>query len=255
MCLILLANEVHPTYKYIIIANRDEFYHRPSLPIHFWEEHPYLLAGKDLEAGGTWMGISKEGKLAAITNFRDPRQIKTQAPSRGELPLHYLKGQWEPLKYLMRMQFRATQYNGFNIILGDQEDLFYFSNQERIIKKIDAGIHGLSNHLLNTPWQKIEKGKQKLKDYLLSSETLEVEAFFEILEDRSLAPDHLLPQTGVPLEWERILSAMFIKSENYGTCASSVLLWSYNNEITFAERLHNSSDPKAHTQVLRFQLD
>ncbi|MGD1842922.1 MAG: NRDE family protein [Thermonemataceae bacterium] len=254
MCLIVIANEVHPQYKTILVANRDEFYERDTQAIHFWEESPNLLAGKDLVAGGTWIGVTKEGKLAAITNYRDPKRILDDAPSRGHLTKNYLQNDWEPLKYLMRMQFRAAEYNGFNLILGDKEDLFYYSNYERIIKKMDAGIFGLSNHLLDTPWPKVERAKQKIKDYLLTHQSLVISDLFALMKDTHQPEDEALPHTGVPLEWERILSSMFIKSPKYGTRSSTVILWDYSDHITMADRVYDTNEDTYKDQVFELGI-
>lgn len=255
MCLIIFALEAHPLYKLVLVANRDEFYHRPSLPAHFWEDNKNILAGKDLEKGGTWLGITKKGRFAAITNYRDPKNIRKDAPSRGELTADYLVGTENPLKEMFRVQFKAQQYNGFNLLLGDAEDLFYYSNYAKSIRKVGQGVHGLSNHLLNTYWHKVGLGKEKLESYLQNHSELEVEELFALLEDESKPEDEKhIQQTGLPLEQEKMLSSMFIRSPNYGTCCSSVLLWDMDNRITFAEKLFKEGKA-TQTQEFRFELD
>lgn len=238
MCLIIFGLEAHPRYKLVLIANRDEFYQRPSLPAHFWEENKDILAGKDLEKGGTWLGITKKGKFAAITNYRDPKNIKKDAPSRGELTANYLNGNTNPLKAMFQVQMKAHQYNGFNLLLGDPEDLFYYSNYAKSIQKVGQGIHGLSNHLLNTYWHKVSLGKEKLERYLNNNTELVVEELLNLLEDETQPEEEKhVQQTGLPLEQEKMLSPMFIRSPEYGTCSSTVLLWDLNNRITFAEKV------------------
>jgi len=255
MCLIIFALDAHPHYRLVLIANRDEFYHRPSLPAHFWEEDKNILAGKDLEKGGTWLGITKKGKFAAITNYRDPKNIRQDAPSRGELTAEYLKSDLNPLKTMFQVQHKAQQYNGFNLLLGDAEDLFYYSNYAKSIQKVGQGIHGLSNHLLNTYWHKVGLGKEKLENYLKNNATLEVEELLELLEDETQPEDEKhIQQTGLPIEYEKMLSPMFIRSPDYGTCSSSVLLWDRDNKITFAEKFFKFGKA-CQTQEFRFELE
>lgn len=255
MCLIIFALDAHPLYKLVLVANRDEFYHRPSLPAHFWEEDRNILAGKDLEKGGTWLGITKKGKFAAITNYRDPKNIRKDAPSRGELTAEYLRNNLNPLKTMFQVQHKAQQYNGFNLLLGDAEDLFYYSNYAKSIQKVGQGIHGLSNHLLNTYWHKVGLGKEKLENYLKNNATLEVEELLELLEDETQPEDEKhIQQTGLPIEYEKMLSPMFIRSSDYGTCSSSVLLWDRDNKITFAEKFFKFGKA-CQTQEFRFELE
>jgi uncharacterized protein with NRDE domain len=154
MCLIVFANNISDDYKLIFAANRDEFYDRPTEQADFWDEHPDLLAGKDLQAGGTWLGITKKGKFAAITNFRDLKNIKNDAPSRGNLTLNFLLSDISPKEYYDKLKPTLNNYNGFNLLFGFVDDLQYFSNKTEGLKKLESGIHGISNAVLNTPWQK-----------------------------------------------------------------------------------------------------
>ncbi len=255
MCLIIFGLEAHQNYKLVLLANRDEFYQRPALPAHFWEENKDILAGKDLEKGGTWLGITKKGKFAALTNYRDPKNIRKDAPSRGELTAGYLNSTINPLKAMFQVQFKAQQYNGFNLLLGDPEDLFYYSNYSKSIQKVGQGIHGLSNHLLNTYWHKVGLGKEKLEQYLQNNSNLEIEELFGILEDESKPDDEKhIQQTGLSIEQEKMLSSMFIRSPEYGTCCSSVLLWDYDNHITFAEKVFKFGKA-TQTQEFHFELE
>lgn len=255
MCLIIFGLEAHQSYKLVLLANRDEFYQRPALPAHFWEENKDILAGKDLEKGGTWLGITKKGKFAAVTNYRDPKNIRKDAPSRGELTAGYLNSSINPLKAMFQVQFKAQQYNGFNLLLGDPEDLFYYSNYSKSIQKVGQGIHGLSNHLLNTYWHKVGLGKEKLEKYLQNNSHLEIEALFDILEDESQPEDEKhIQQTGLAFEQEKMLSPMFIRSPEYGTCSSSILLWDYDNHITFAEKVFKYGKA-TQTQEFHFNLE
>jgi uncharacterized protein with NRDE domain len=237
MCLIFLGYEIHSDYRLIIAANRDEFYNRPSAPADYWEEAPDILGGKDLRSGGTWLGITKTGRLAAVTNYRDPKNQSDHAPSRGFLVSDYLKGRLSPLDYLKRIRGNAYRYNGFNLIVGDTEDLYYFSNRGRDIERLEPGLYGLSNHFLNTPWWKVEQGKRTFHSIMNRNGQLDPDDIFEILSDHSQAPDECLPNTGVGVEWERILSSPFIVSPVYGTRSSTVILIDRKENALFIERI------------------
>ncbi len=242
MCLIAFAYKTHPKYKLILAANRDEFYKRPTRPAQFWtkEGHSDILAGKDLEAGGTWMGVSKRGAWSALTNYRDFSDIKENPPSRGELVLNYLKDQNTPSIYLDRIRGNAKDYNGFNILLGDEDSLLHYSNHSDIITEIQPGIHGVSNALLDTPWMKLEQAKADLGK-AIQKETIDMEDLFSLLKNDTTAPDSELPETGLPYELEKAVSSVFIKTENYGTRCSTVLLIDNKENCTFIERRYNPS--------------
>ncbi len=235
MCLILFSNAQHPRYKLILAANRDEFLARPTEPATFWEAYPDILAGRDVKAGGTWMGITKNLRFAAITNYRDPAAEKQDAPTRGRLVLDFLSSTTAPDTYLQQLQTGANAYNGFNLLVGDPENIWYYSNREDVVRQVEPGLHGLSNHLLDTPWPKVEKGKVRLQT-AIDEASFSSEALLDVLSDATPAPDAHLPETGVPLAWERILSPMFIKAPNYGTRASTILLVDHDGEVTFVER-------------------
>ena len=236
MCLILFAWKKHPKYDLIVAANRDEFYDRPTQKAHIWPEEVDLIAGKDLKAGGTWMGISKSGKFAALTNYRDPKHMNPEAPSRGDLTKDFLKKEISPASYLQEILSENIPYNGFNLLLGDSDSLYYYNNINNEIKELEAGIYGLSNALLNDPWPKVINGKVKLEE-AVSNENLTPSDLFNILRDRVIAPDHELPHTGVPMEWERALSSMYIETENYGTRCSTVLIQGVEKTI-YSENSH-----------------
>ncbi|WP_288004227.1 NRDE family protein [Thermonema sp.] len=252
MCLIIWAQNMHPDYKLMLLANRDEFYERSALPAHFWENG--LLAGKDLQAGGTWLGLQPKKGLAAVTNYRDPKLIKEKAPSRGELPLQYLTSSQSSLNYLVRLHPRAAAYNGFNLLLFDGRDVMYYSNIERIIKKADEGIHGLSNALLDTPWPKVRRCKQALKQYIeqLEAQPPAADDLFGIMQDTWHPPDEELPHTGVPLEWERALASPFIRTPRYGTRLTTIILWDKHDRVAFIEKWH--ATPFQEERIQRFEL-
>jgi uncharacterized protein with NRDE domain len=236
MCFIVFAYRVHPSYRLIAAANRDEYYERPSAPVAFWEDAPHVLAGRDLKEGGTWMGISRGGKFAAITNFRDPGGVKPGAPSRGHLVSNFLRGSESAAAYMDKISRSAQKYNGFNLICGDPQDLFVYSNRGEI-NKLEAGIYGLSNHLLDTPWPKVSKGRKALSAALNEKGSDLEAALFAILSDKKRAPEKNLPSTGVGLEWERLLSSIFIESPAYGTRSSSVVLTGKNKWVKFVEKV------------------
>jgi len=240
MCLIILAKKYHKHYPFIFAANRDEFYERPSAKAGFWNDNSQMLAGKDLKEGGTWLGVTKKGKFAAITNYRDPSAFKSNALSRGGLVSRYISGKQKAGNYLEEISRETDKYNGFNLILGKGSDLFVFSNRGEK-QKLKPGIYGLSNHLLNTPWPKVSRGKRILKAALDKKGAELEEALFDLLADRHIPPDSKLPATGIGLEWERVLSSIFITSPDYGTRSSTILLIGKNNRVKFVEKVFDGN--------------
>ncbi|MDD4241794.1 MAG: NRDE family protein [Smithellaceae bacterium] len=238
MCLILFAYNAHPSYRLVLAANRDEFYDRPTKPADFWADHPQVLAGLDLKEKGAWLGVTKAGRFAAVTNYRDPASWMEGAPSRGRLVRRYLTGSESPEAYLQKLLPRAKKYNGFNLLAGDAESLWVYSNRDRA-QKLAPGVYGLSNRFLDTPWPKVLRGKKLLKAALAEKGKVLEEALFALLADRRMPPDSRLPDTGVNRDWERILSPMFISSPVYGTRSSTVLLVGKNGRITFVEKTFN----------------
>jgi uncharacterized protein with NRDE domain len=241
MCLILFAYKVHPKYKLMVAANRDEFYQRPTAPVHFWEDDSEILAGRDLEKMGTWMGITKSGRFAALTNYRDPQEATEGKRSRGELVANALQYKGEIKEYMQSLVNNKDLYPGYNLLAGDGDELYYYSNVGQELKKITPGIYGVSNHLLNTEWPKVQAGKEGLAVILKSEHEDYVEPLLTLLQKADQAPDEKLPQTGVSLEWERMLSPMFIKSGDYGTRSSTVLLME-EKEIHYVERVFTSNE-------------
>ncbi|MCC5944806.1 MAG: NRDE family protein [Bernardetiaceae bacterium] len=237
MCLIAFQWKKHTQYKLILIANRDEFYNRPTQPAHFWASPPDLLAGKDLEAGGTWMGVSKKGKFAALTNYRDLENIKENAPSRGHLVLDYFRTSERATAYLSQIATKAEAYNGFNLLLLEADELYYFSNYQNQIQNLQPGLYGLSNHLLDSDWYKVRKAKQGL-EAITQNPYFDKNELFKLFKDRSQPEDKQVQQTGLPLEKEKMLSSMCIVSPDYGTCSSSLLLIDYEDNMYYEERQH-----------------
>lgn len=221
MCLILVAWRIHADYPLVVAANRDEFFARPTAPAAFWQDAPQLLAGRDLEAGGTWMGFTRDGRFAALTNFRDPAQNRSDAPSRGGLVADFLRGDETPQAYLDRVAPRGRLCNGYNLLVSDGKTLCWASNIGGESRALQPGVYGVSNHLLDTPWPKVGAGKTALARAL--DRLPDDEALFALLQDDGIHPDEQLPRTGVPLDWERLLSSAFVKSPDYGTRSSTVL--------------------------------
>jgi uncharacterized protein with NRDE domain len=248
MCLILLAYRTHPAFELIVAANRDEYYERPSSAPCFWEEAPHLLAGRDLQAGGTWLGVTKGGRFGAVTNYRDPASLRKNVPSRGRLVSDFLLGKEDPYSYLEILHKQADRYNGFNLVLGERQEIFWYSNRDGRILRLSPGIYGISNHLLDTPWPKVVRGKEMMERALQKDEPPSPEELFQILGDRTFPPDQMLPSTGVDIDWERILSPLFIRSPVYGTRSSTVLFVGKDRRIILLDRTfgpeHGPMDPK-----------
>jgi uncharacterized protein with NRDE domain len=237
MCLILIANRVHPDFPLIIAANRDEYFARPTQPARFWPSASDLLAGQDMTGGGTWMGVTREGRFAAVTNVRNPHKTPpVNALSRGQLISTYLISKLTPEDFLRLQAHRNAQFDGYNLICGNRHGLYYDSNAYPGIQRLHPGIHGLSNASLNSPWPKVEQGKQAL-ERCLQQENFRADALMDVLNDRQRAPDQMLPDTGVGPEMERMLSSRFIEGQElgYGTRTSTALTVSATGEIAFIE--------------------
>jgi uncharacterized protein with NRDE domain len=254
MCIILLAHKAHPAYRLIVAANRDEFYERPTAQADFWEDAEGLIGGRDLERGGTWLGATETGRFAAITNFREPLEKKiTDAPSRGLLVSDFLRSHERPEEYLERLAMNARPFNGFNLFVGDARDLYYYSNRGDAPRALAPGLYGVSNHLLDTPWPKVARGKQALAEILARGDAISTDDIFRLLADRALADDACLPDTGVGLEVERMLSPLFITTPVYGTRSSTVLLVDREDRLTFVER--SFTDGSEEWDEARFEFD
>jgi uncharacterized protein with NRDE domain len=236
MCLVLIAMDQHPDYSLIVAANRDEFYDRPTAPAEFWADAPTVLAGRDLRAGGTWLGIDRKGRIALVTNYRQGQREDPAPHSRGRLVSDFLTGDAGAGDHIARVRSEAHLYNGFNLIAGDAGGLFYFSNREGRVRRLTPGVYGLSNHLLDTPWPKVAATKTAFGALLNGGATELTGDLFALLSDRNRPADGLLPSTGVGPEWERLLSSAFIASDGYGTRSSTVVLFGRDGSILFVER-------------------
>lgn len=235
MCLLVFQYADHSEYSLIFGGNRDEFYGRPTAAASYWEDAPHVLAGRDLQAGGTWMGVTKSGHWGVVTNIRDQHPRREDARSRGTLVSDYLREEPSPRAYLEEVAADADQYNGFNLLLGTPASLFYLSNREGVVHEVEPGLHGLSNHRLDTPWPKVQRAKTMLRERIGAGE-ISTEELLDILGDRRQAPDEELPNTGLGRDRERMLSSIFIDGDQYGTRSSTVLLIGRDGSVTFAER-------------------
>lgn len=253
MCLILLAYRQHPEASLIILANRDEFYSRPTAVAQFWPQAPDLLAGRDLLAGGTWLGINRTGRFAAVTNFRDPNQRVSTTRSRGALVSDFLLGEDDIGQFLDRVHDQRANYQDFNLLLGDQESIWCYSSRLGETKAIEPGVHALSNEHLNSPWPKVTRGCRAL-DGALRNSSLDEQALLSILADRTAAADHELPNTGLDVSTERMLSPIFIASDTYGTRSSTLLSVSSSGEVSFVERSFSNLNGELDTQRFSFAL-
>lgn len=233
MCLALVALDAHPKYRCVIAANRDEFHGRESEPAHWWNEG--ILAGRDRIAGGTWFGVTEAGRWALVTNFREGIPRDPNAPSRGQLVTQMLQSAASPVRASAALLPDAGRYHGFNLLVGDVSDAAFASNRSSGALALGAGIHGLSNHLLDTPWPKLLRSKARLAA-LLTDEEPTIEAAFALLADRETASGTALSLTGVSPQWERLLSSPFIVDPDYGTRSSTLLLIAQDSSARFIER-------------------
>ncbi len=253
MCLIFFSLNHHPEYKLIVAANRDEFYQRKTLPAQFWAQEQSILGVRDIEAGGTWMGVTNQGRIAMVTNYRDPKGLKDNAPSRGHLVSDYLTGNMRPVQYMKDVEQKGKHYNGFNLIAGNPDELYYYSNYQESVVPIHPGVHGLSNHLLNTPWPKVRNGRERFTE-MIQEKQINPDDLLDMLYNDTIAADSELPDTGVGMERERALSSMFIKTPGYGSRCSTVVMVSRRNEVSFTERTYDLSTFEYTTQRFSFQL-
>jgi len=254
VCLILFSYRSHPAFRLILAANRDEYHARPSAPPALWNDQPNLLAGRDLVAGGTWLGITRRGKIAAITNYRDPASLKNNAPSRGRLVREYLTGERPPLEYLAEIQNKAEEYNGFNLLIGDRETLYWYSNRSGSPLKFSPGIFGISNRLLDTNWPKVVRGKEMLAR-IVTERDPSPEELFRMLRDETPAADELLPSTGVTLERERMLAPIFIRDSVYGTRSSTIIFIGNDDRVLFLDRAFGADQDRAEERRFEFTLE
>lgn len=254
MCLLFFSYRNTPGYRLVIAANRDEFLKRPTARLDFIDQEKQILAGLDLLGRGTWLGVNRGGKLAALTNYRQKEKIAGDAPSRGNILTSYLSSNSGGAEFLKNLSEKASQYNGFSLILGDGDDLFYFNNQQNRITALSPGFYGLSNDFLDTPWPKLSRGKDLLKPVMVDTDHVDPEKIFALLKDDQRPPDTLLPDTGVGLAWERLLGSIFINGQEYGTRSSAVITIGYSGKAIFTEKTFDSSK-KEQPGTVQFTYD
>jgi len=294
MCLLVIGVDAHPELPLVVAANRDEYFDRETEAAGFWKDAPHVLAGRDLKGGGTWLGVTRTGRFAALTNYRDPASRRPSAPSRGKLVSDFLTGNQSAESYLAALRARAAEYNGFNFVVGSLPSLRCYSNVNGEKTVLDPGIHGLSNHLLDTTWPKVRRGvegvREALADFrlptcptklwrsgisdlrfagrqtrpqqegggmglLLGHADRLVETIFHVLEDSESAPDEELPNTGVPFEVEKRLSPILVNMGRYGTRCSTVVLVDRQGNVRFVERTRDPTGAVASTVGHAFTIE
>lgn len=252
MCLITFAWDVHPKYKLILVANRDEFYERPTAQADFWATDSNILGGQDLKAGGSWMTVSRHGNFAAVTNYRDLANLKPDARSRGEIPTGFMTDSGTPEEYMRKLHKHSDDYNGFNALLGNLNQMAHYSNYERKLNILNPGVFGLSNALLDTPWPKVERAKSKFRQVIKGD--FDLDDLTAVLADTQTAEEDVLPDTGVTKEMEKALSAMCIRMENYGTCCTTAITVDRHGEVNFVEKSYPVGGRKDATVRYQFKI-
>ena len=259
MCLIVFAWKAHPSYPLVLAANRDEYLDRPTRQLDYWEDLPNVIGGRDMEKGGSWFATHIDGRWAAVTNFRDGGSALSPAGlSRGHLVSNYVASGDYAGDYAQNITQPLADYAGCNLLVGDSKSLFFVSNRfqgERraAAEPISPGVHGLSNHSLDTPWPKVQRAKRKLKQLIGDGNHLQEDDLFKLLADRTPAQDDELPATGVPVEWERVLSPPFIVSESYGTRASTVVLIGTDGNVNVHERSFGGGGVELERRTVSFK--
>jgi uncharacterized protein with NRDE domain len=252
MCLLVLAWKTHPRYRVVLAANRDEFHARPATALDWWGE-PCMLAGRDLQAGGTWLAVGTDGRFGVVTNYRDMQGPLAGAPSRGELIPEFLASDELTHEFAARLAPQVGRYSGFNLLVGDSQRLFYIANRTATpARELANGVHGLSNHLLDTPWPKLVRTRTRFEQ-LLSGQSLVRDELFEMLTDPLPTQDHGLAGSELPPELERALSAPFIVHDRYGTRASTVMLVGYDGSVEIAEQRYDPQGRIIGKQTFEFK--
>lgn len=254
MCLILFSYLQYEKWPLVIAANRDEFHSRPSVPAAFWEDSPSILAGRDQLHRGTWLGVDRYGRFSAVTNYQDPSVDKLDKCSRGQLVSNFLIGNKSAKHYLYEMKQQCHLYNGFNLLAADESGLFYLSSSTGELISLLPGLYGISNELIDSAWPKLEKGKAQLEK-LLSNNHVSDDKILELLSDTTEFPDDSLTDTGADLNREQMFSPIFIKSQDYGTRCSTVVIMCSDGDVSFTERTFNKEGRETHTDTYDFMID
>ncbi|MFT5698336.1 MAG: hypothetical protein ACI8ZB_001191 [Desulforhopalus sp.] len=258
MCLIFVSYNCNVHCRYIIAANRDEFRCRATAPLAYLDDAGNILGGQDLQAGGMWLGITRGGKFGAITNYRDGIGGSASLPSRGEIVSRYLLSNESAIQATERLAKKSQRYAGFNVLFGDNRHLVYYSNRENKIHRLTPGFYGLSNHLLDTPWPKVERGKELLRTHMCGNEKIDALVITKLLKDCTVPTDRLLPDTGVNLDLERFLSPVFIDGVEYGTRSTAVIEIGHRGDIFFTETsylLGAEGNKNVSQKRMSFELD
>jgi len=252
MCLILIAWRVHPDYPCVVAANRDEFHERPAAPAAWWSDKPHLLAGRDLRAGGTWLGMTRTGRFAALTNYRDGGARRADGPSRGALVTTILESSSPVADGLEYLRNVGSAYSGFNLIFSDGKELGVYESMPEQGRILGPGVYGLSNHLLDTPWPKVQNAKSELIAAL--ADAADEKSLLALLRDDRPAPDDQLPRTGVSQDWERLLSSAFVRAADYGTRCSTIVRIGRDGQAFFDEWTWDAEGAERGRTSLRFAL-
>jgi uncharacterized protein with NRDE domain len=256
MCLLVFAWMKHPRYRLVVAANRDEFHDRPAAPLGWWTGNDRMLAGRDLRAGGTWLGMTRNGRFAAVTNFRGTEAPPVaDAPTRGGLVPNFLAGEAAPGGFLEKLNGAASTFAGFNLLAGDRESLHYLSNRDSASpRRLAPGTYGLGNHALDTPWPRLLRARERFEDALAADQP-GVDELFELLADRQHASVATEPDSGLPPDLERAMSAPFVLHEGYGTRCSTVLLAGHDGRTMAAERRFDAVGNLTGATRLEFAVD
>jgi len=246
MCLLVVAWMSHPRYRLVVVGNRDEFHDRPTAPLGWWSDHPGILAGRDLRAGGTWLGVARSGRFGLVTNFRETASAPSPgAPSRGQLVPRFLRDDVAPAHYLEELQSAAADFAGFNLLLGDATGLHYYSNVGADApRELAPGVYGLSNHRLDEPWPKLVRTRERFAAALAADDPAPAD-LLHLLADRTPAEHEAPPETGLPPDLERALSAPFVRHDRYGTRCSTIVLVGHDGRTV----VHEQRFDPAGTQV------
>jgi len=251
VCLLVFAWRVHPQLPLIVAGNRDEFHDRPTAAAGWWSDRDGVLAGRDLRAGGSWLGVNRDGRIAVVTNYREPERGTWGPRSRGELVVDHLTSCVPAGQWMDALGHRKADYAGFNLIVGDGDRLHYLTNRGNDRRDLEPGLYGLSNHRLDTPWPKVRAAKEGLRRRI-EDDDVTSDSLFALLADRRPAADAELPATGVPRDWERLLSSVFIVNPRYGTRAGTVVLVRGDGAVVFEERRFAADG--THDDSSRFEL-
>ena len=235
MCIVVFSYRTNEAYPLVLLANRDEYYQRPTAALTSWHNPSGIIAPQDLQSNGTNIGYNKYGQWAVLTNYRAPESIKTSALSRGYIPYAYLEKKQTPKDFIPNLKKLSKQTNPFNLLFGNTETAYYYSSMQNKVQTLMPGYYALSNKDLDTPWPKVTHLKKKFITAMENN--MPVEKLWTLMQDRTIAKDAELPQTNIPLAWERALSAIFVATPEYGTRATYLLMQT-GNELTLQEQVY-----------------